>query len=179
MEARTEQFQRDAQKARDPNRTPKEIERLRKFLFKNQERRLTEREQSHLFSAVQCHFSAYQDCTGDDAEPALGLLEDALKMPFTVFTTSHKKTFLKWHAKLQGQADCEAAPEAAAGSGQLPVWQVIDASGATITVMAADGTTVDVACSEQLAVQVRGRFDGGDDVSVQLDSGRKAIVAVV
>ena len=53
-------------------------------------RRFTEREQSHLFSAVQCHFSAYQDCTGDDAEPALGLLEDALKMPFTVFTTSHK-----------------------------------------------------------------------------------------
>ena len=39
MEFRTEQFHRDAQKGRDLNRTPKEIERLRKFLFKNQEHR--------------------------------------------------------------------------------------------------------------------------------------------
>ena len=58
--------------------------------------------------------------------------------------------------------------------------QVIDASDGAVTVMAADGTTVDVvACSEELAAQVRGRFDGGEDVSVQLDSGGKAIVAIV
>ncbi len=55
---------------------------MRKFLFKNQEYRFTEREQSHLFSAVQSHFAAHQDLPPDQADnnPALLLIDDALKV---------------------------------------------------------------------------------------------------
>eukprot|EP00195_Chlamydomonas_chlamydogama_P003750 CAMPEP_0202919280 /NCGR_PEP_ID=MMETSP1392-20130828/75455_1 /ASSEMBLY_ACC=CAM_ASM_000868 /TAXON_ID=225041 /ORGANISM="Chlamydomonas chlamydogama, Strain SAG 11-48b" /LENGTH=134 /DNA_ID=CAMNT_0049612591 /DNA_START=20 /DNA_END=422 /DNA_ORIENTATION=+ len=109
---------KDAQKPKDPVKTPREIERLRKFLFKNQEYRFTDREQSHLFNAIQLHVTHYSSGTEGDDNPALGLLEDALKMPFTVFGTSHKKSFLKWHAKLTGGTEGAAgAGTAAAGAG--------------------------------------------------------------
>jgi hypothetical protein len=42
MEARTEQFHTDAQRPKDKN-TAKDIEKLRKFLFKNQAHRFTDR----------------------------------------------------------------------------------------------------------------------------------------
>jgi hypothetical protein len=42
MEARTEQFHTDAQRPKDKY-TAKDIEKLRKFLFKNQAHRFTDR----------------------------------------------------------------------------------------------------------------------------------------
>lgn len=83
MEERCAQFQADAARPRDPVKTVKEIERLRKFLFKNQEYRFTDREQTHLFGAIQAHYAAHCELSETEREPALMLVDDALKMPFT------------------------------------------------------------------------------------------------
>lgn len=177
MEDRVAQFHIDAQQPRSA-KTAKEIEKLRKFLFKNQEYRFTEREQSHLFSAVQSHFAAHQDLPPDQADnnPALLLLDDALKMPFTVFTTSHKKTFLKWHAKLTGGV----APTNGGGTGTgaaaaVQTYQVYDMTDDTISCMTDDGDTVEVdaaGCEAALVARVRELFDGGADVRVTLHDKR-------
>ncbi|GFR41842.1 hypothetical protein Agub_g2621 [Astrephomene gubernaculifera] len=182
MEDRVQQFHTDAQRPRDA-RTPKEIERLRKFLFKNQEYRFTEREQSHLFCAVQAHFAAHADLPDEEArEPALGLIDDALKMPFTVFTTSQKKTFLKWHAKLTGQADGGAAAGSASAAPKQQRFQVYDVTETSISCMTADGDTADIdvqTSDKDLVAKVRELFDAGVDVNVHLDEGRKSLVGIV
>ncbi|KAF6260045.1 hypothetical protein COO60DRAFT_929727 [Scenedesmus sp. NREL 46B-D3] len=115
MEARSEQFHTDAQRIKDKN-TAKDIDKLRKFLFKNQSYRFTDREQSHLFQAIQLYVTMYTNNPEPDS-PALNLVEDALKMPFTVFTTSQKKSMLKWLDRLN-RSEAEADGEAAAGDEQ-------------------------------------------------------------
>lgn len=100
MDERCAQFAQDAARRRD-GKTPKEIARLQKFLFNNQDFRFTSGAQQHLFNAVGSHVAAYGSLPpGDETAPALALVEDALKMPFTVFTTSHKRTMMKWLDKL-------------------------------------------------------------------------------
>lgn len=96
----------------------KEVNTLRKFLFKNQEYRFTEREKTKLFIAVQSHVSnpaarqaSYGKSDGEECT-AFKLLEDALKMPFSVFSTAHKKAMLKWYAEILG-AEGAAAKRAA------------------------------------------------------------------
>lgn len=149
MEERVTQFHTDAGRPRDA-KTPKDIDRLRKFLFRNQEHRFTEREQSHLFQAVQLYVTAYtaRQEDGDGDNPAAALLEDALKMPFTVFTTSHKKTMLKWLERLSGGGNAAGTTEGAFGSGgdssdNSARWHdVIDIrDGAQAEVMDGDGET--------------------------------------
>ncbi|GAX73680.1 hypothetical protein CEUSTIGMA_g1131.t1 [Chlamydomonas eustigma] len=128
MDPRVEKFFQDAQQWKCAEKAEKEASRLRKYLFKNQERRFTDREQSYLFQAVQmyvtlCIGAAEQSSTptvassnvssgdgskGISQDSAVGLLEDALKMPFTVFGTSHKKVFLRWYDKLSGILPREA-----------------------------------------------------------------------
>lgn len=78
MEERTEKFHTDAQRPKDKN-TPKDIDKLKKFLFKNQAHRFTDREQSHLFQAIQLYVTMYTANPEPDS-PALALVEDALKM---------------------------------------------------------------------------------------------------
>lgn len=112
MDERCAQFATDAQRPRD-GKTRKEIAKLQKFLFRNQEHRFTERAQSHLFSAVQTHVANHSAAPLEDDNPALPLVEDALKMPFTVFSTSQKKTMMKWLAKLtpsSGASDAGTSP---------------------------------------------------------------------
>ena len=46
------------------------------------------------------------------SSPALPLLEDALKLPFTVFTTKQKQKFLKWYDELNAkEAAASAQPQ--------------------------------------------------------------------
>ncbi|EFJ46997.1 hypothetical protein VOLCADRAFT_92526 [Volvox carteri f. nagariensis] len=180
MEDRVQQFHLDAQRPRDA-KTPKEIERLRKFLYKNQEYRFTEREQSQLFSAIQAHYAAHADLPDESAkEPALQLIDDALKMPFTVFTTSQKKTFLKWHAKLTGEGDGKLSSAAAVVAPDRAEYQVIDLIGDTVTCMTDEGDdfTVDLKGSDAgMVAQLRSQFEGGAAVTVTLDLGRRTLLA--
>ena len=75
----------------------KEIATLRKFLHKNQDQRFTDKGVSRLFDTIQIY--VHKD---DGNAPAVDndlkaeLLEDALKMPFTVFSTKQKKSMIKW-----------------------------------------------------------------------------------
>ncbi|KXZ47954.1 hypothetical protein GPECTOR_31g316 [Gonium pectorale] len=100
-------------------------------------------------------------------------------MPFTVFTTSHKKTFLKWHAKLTGQG---AAAGGAAGPVQQQRFLVYDVTESTISCMTPDGETVDLHVADSDAgtvARVRELFEGGSEVHVHLDEGRKALAGIV
>jgi hypothetical protein len=76
----------------------KEVATLQKFLFKNQNQRFTDKAVSRVFDTIQLYVNK------DDLEKDIkeGLLEDSLKMPFTVFNTKQKKTMIKWLEDLRG-----------------------------------------------------------------------------
>lgn len=98
----------------------KEIATLRKFLHKNQDKRFTDKEVSRLFDSIQLYVHK-EDLESEHKE---GLLEDALKMPFTVFSTKQKKSMLKWLESLRGG---EVPKKSQAGSSQqAQVLSIID-----------------------------------------------------
>jgi hypothetical protein len=114
MEDRVAEFQSQASARLPSPKLEREISSLRRFLHKNQEHKFTEREKQRLFTAVQAHFSnpaAAKPADGGDGEsvPVVALIEDALKMPFTVFTTAHKQQMLKWLESLRDSATPKAA----------------------------------------------------------------------
>jgi hypothetical protein len=74
----------------------KEIETLRKFLHKNQTQRFSDKASSRLFDTISIYASH------EDGE---GLLEDALKLPFTVFSTKQKSKFMKWMEDKRGASN--------------------------------------------------------------------------
>lgn len=110
MEDRVALFQSVAESKLQGDKLLKELLTLRRFLFKNQNHRFTEREKQKLYTAIQTHYA--NNAKTDSAPFVLNLIEDALKMPFTVFSTSQKAQLLKWHDALLG----DAAPAAAAGT---------------------------------------------------------------
>ena len=79
----------------------KEISTLRKFLFKNQEQRFTDKAVSRLFDTIQvyCAKENTEIDTHENREKLRkaqeDLLEDALKMPFNVFSTKYKQKMMK------------------------------------------------------------------------------------
>jgi Eukaryotic elongation factor 5A hypusine, DNA-binding OB fold len=76
----------------------REIGTLRKFMHNNQGQRFTDKGVSRLFDTIQI----YVHKEGLDKSVREGLVEDALKMPFTVFSTKQKKSMLKWLEALRG-----------------------------------------------------------------------------
>lgn len=173
-EARCLQFLTDAQRPKD-NKTVKDIEKLKKFLFKNQEHRFTEREQTHLFQAIQVYANSPHD-TNDGDHPALSLVDDALKMPFTVFTTSHKKSMLRWHAKLTGGPE----PGAATSGPVSAKYQVIDIADGIVTCMDPDGETLDIALtdvSQEMQEAITQGFEDGKDVQLKITVDTKQVIS--
>merc|ERR1711862_435998 len=70
---------------------------------KNQEQRLTDKGQERLFDAVRTHCAhakSIHETHPDATTDAYELVKDALSMPFTIFTTKHKKVFMKLHDEL-------------------------------------------------------------------------------
>ncbi|KAG2422937.1 hypothetical protein HXX76_015688 [Chlamydomonas incerta] len=120
------------------------------------------------------------------------LVDDALKMPFTVFTTSHKKTYLKWHAKLTGEGDKGQQGAAAGGGGKPLTYTVYDLpeGGVTLGLMTDEGDTLELqlaaagaaagACEPALLEQIRAAFEAGEDeVRVTLNADRTAVTGLV
>uniref|UniRef100_A0A383WFS1 Translation initiation factor 5A C-terminal domain-containing protein n=1 Tax=Tetradesmus obliquus TaxID=3088 RepID=A0A383WFS1_TETOB len=179
MEARTEQFHTDAQRPKDKN-TAKDIDKLRKFLFKNQAYRFTDRDQSHLFQAIQLYVTMYSSSPEPDS-PALNLVEDALKLPFTVFTTGQKKSMLKWLDRLNGlEAAAAAGGKAASGTEQQQQYSVLDVTSDVAEVMNDEGETQQVqlaVCDPELVEALRRAFQAEQEVLVQLGTrhGKAAI----
>ncbi|PNW84366.1 hypothetical protein CHLRE_04g232902v5 [Chlamydomonas reinhardtii] len=117
------------------------------------------------------------------------LVDDALKMPFTVFTTSHKKTYLKWHAKLTGEGDKGQQRGAAAAGGGKPVtYTVYDLpeGGACLGLMTDEGDTLELqlagpgACQPELLAQIRAAFEAGEDeVRITLNADRTTVTGLL
>ncbi|KAL6765745.1 hypothetical protein V8C86DRAFT_1822678 [Haematococcus lacustris] len=183
MDDRCQRFMLDAQSCKQPE---KEMSRLRKFLFKNQEHRFTDSEQGHLFQAVQLHVTAALAAAGGGgvaAAAALSLVEDCLKMPFSVFSTSQKKTMLKWLDKLQdssdgaGQRGTPAVADAVSGAES---WSVMDtASEGSVSVMNDAGDEKDVSAGSPEQYQsIHSALARGCAVTVRLDATRTCIVSM-
>ncbi|RHY09043.1 hypothetical protein DYB37_009087 [Aphanomyces astaci] len=104
MEERIDQFW-EAAKAIATAEGPKtkwkqEVSKLRRVLHRNQNLRLAELPQQRLVDTIRLyatHFAAEDD--------TLLLVKDALAMPFGVLGTKQKKTLLKMHEQLLGNAD--------------------------------------------------------------------------
>ena len=87
IEDRCAQFHEAATGSGKSKGAAKEIATLRKFLFRNQTQRFSDKASARLIDTIAIY--AHQE----DGE---GLLDDALKMPFTVFSTKQKSKMLKW-----------------------------------------------------------------------------------
>ncbi|WIA34477.1 hypothetical protein OEZ86_012808 [Tetradesmus obliquus] len=135
--------------------------------------RFTDRDQSHLFQAIQLYVTMYSSSPEPDS-PALNLVEDALKMPFTVFTTGQKKSMLKWLDRLNGleaAAAAAAGGEAAAGTEQQQQYSVLDVTSDVAEVMNDEGETQQVqlaVCDTELVEALRRAFQAEQEVLVQL-----------
>ena len=108
LEQRCQQFHEAAMGVGKSKGPVKEIATMRKFLHKNQDQRFTDKGVRRLFDTIQL----YVHNEGVDLEYKESLLEDALKMPFTVFSTKQKKSMLKWLETLRG----DETPGIAAGN---------------------------------------------------------------
>jgi hypothetical protein len=114
----------------------KEIATLRKFLHKNQNQRFTDKGVSRLFDTIQI----YVNKGNVDKESKEGLLEDSLKMPFTVFSTKQKKTMIKWLEDLRGaeQGSSSGKPAGESFQEHLSILSVIELEGGFMTLMLDD-----------------------------------------
>ncbi|KAG0180175.1 hypothetical protein DFQ29_001120 [Apophysomyces sp. BC1021] len=82
MEQRVQQFHDDTKNIPKPPtaKTLKQLNTLRKFIFKNQDYRFSDKEKNKLFACIEAYFTVF-DRTGSEASnvSAFPLIEDALK----------------------------------------------------------------------------------------------------
>jgi hypothetical protein len=93
-----------------------------------------------------------------------GLLEDSLKMPFTVFSTKQKKTMIKWLEDLRGTPLNQSQPNNRELSGNVVILSVIDFENGRITLMSDEtGDTFDnVPIDGDLGVSMKKAFEETD-----------------
>ena len=102
-----------------------------------------------------------------DSNPVILLLEDALKMPFNVFGTKHKRSFLKWYQEATG-IDMVLKTE-----NRLEECTVLDvADDGTVSLLGEDSETRDIVVSEKdVLKKLRTALKRGDDASVTIEVG--------
>lgn len=101
----------------------------------------------------------------------MGAVQDALKMPFTVFSTSQKKSMLKLLDKLNG---LEGESAAAGGSCSQPQYTVLDVTDSSAEVMdeAGDTQQIDLAvCDQQLVEGLRRAFEREPEAELVVELG--------
>jgi hypothetical protein len=109
-----------------------------------------------------------------------------------VFTTSQKKSMLKWleklkgleHAAAAGAGGGGAAAASAAAAAEAQLWSLLDLSGTSAEVMNADGDTQSVdlgVCDAALVAQLQALFAAGHALEVGLGQrrGKRAITRVM
>lgn len=170
MEERVHQFHETAEKRLEGAKLASEIATLRRFLFKNQEYRFSEREKQKLFTAVQVHYANPAALAADKTGVQLisGLIQDCLAMPFSVFSTAHKSAFLKWHWQLLGK-DGDPAEEGSASAAPAQQYSCVGVSDeGFLELLCDDGsmrTDVKPSSAEEVS-RIRAAVDAGEDVSV-------------
>ena len=179
MEERVAEFQTQAEGKLPPEKLAKEIATLRRFLYKNQNHRFTEREKSKLMTALSAHWSnqtAHVTLTPSGEALIYGLLDDALKMPFTVFSTAQKQQMLKWFFSLQEKSDGKKGTSAAKLI-ELPCVDVTVEGYASLLLDDGSGTRDDVLVPESERQALSDAIGRGEDASVTIDSASGAFVS--
>lgn len=125
LDQRCQQFHEAALGTGKSKGSVKEIATLRKFLHKNQDQRFTDRGVSRLFDTIQLYYNKSNEDVDLDVKE--GMLEDALKMPFTLFSTKQKNSMMKWLEDLRGASGTNANNEASQPSA-TQILTVIDIS---------------------------------------------------
>ena len=150
-----------------------EVKKLRQWLQKHQDERLTDGAKTKLFAAIQAYFKAGQ-AAKEISEVTQGLVEDLLKMPEgKLVSAKAKKSALKWLGGGGGGDDGNTGGSATAASVRM---LLVDMDGDTASVMPLRGG--DVVDGLEVAADCLGdvssRFaNGGDDeVEVMVSRGR-------
>jgi hypothetical protein len=158
----------------------KGVATLRKFLYRNQETRLTAAGQQALCDAVVKYASAGN-------EDAIPLLEDALAMTFNVFTTAHKKQLLKHLDRLRGEADGDLKSSGTKiGTKARRKCLVLDVSKDCVVevLLNQDGDTTSISrerieLEEGSAETLKKAFDDGEDVEVFVEGSKAEEMKIV
>ncbi|KAG7338585.1 elongation factor 5A hypusine-like protein [Nitzschia inconspicua] len=131
LDDRCQQFHEAALGTGKSKGVAKEMVTLRKFLHKNQNQRFTDKGVSRLFDTIQLYVNK------DDVDKELkeGLLEDSLKMPFTVFSTKQKKTMIKWLEDLRGNDEKSSLGREVNGTALTYILSVIELESGFMTLM--------------------------------------------
>jgi Eukaryotic elongation factor 5A hypusine, DNA-binding OB fold len=161
----------------------KEIATLRKFLHKNQTQRFTDKATSRLFDTIQIYATGGkgESAPAVSLEDREGLLEDALKMPFTVFSTKQKKTMLKWIEEIRGVSGGSSKTES---SSKLTTLTVIDLENNQLSLMHEDsGETYEEVLlpSGDLGTQIAKAFETTEesvDVEAAIVDGIVSVVGI-
>ncbi|KAI8367941.1 hypothetical protein EDC96DRAFT_505836 [Choanephora cucurbitarum] len=100
MEQRIQQFHDDTKAIPKPPtaKTVKQMNTLKKFIFKNQDYRFSDKEKNKLFACIEAYFTVFDRSGLTDTMSAFPLIEDALKVP--CFTTKQKSQLLKWYDEI-------------------------------------------------------------------------------
>jgi hypothetical protein len=157
----------------------KGIATLRKFLYRNQETRLTAAGQQTLCDAVV----RYAGAGNEDAVP---LLEDALAMPFNIFTSGHKKQLLKHLDRLRGEGGDDLKASGTNGTKARRKCLVLDVSkdGVVEIMLNEDGDTVSIPggrieLEDGDVEAIKKAFDDGEDVEVSLEGTKPEEMKIV
>ena len=188
MDERTRQFKECAEASQQLSSSAltKEINTLRKFLFRNQEYRFTKSEQQYLFLAVTTHCNTFLKSRPADHETNyIGLVDDALKMPFTVFSSAHKDKMLSlYYLMLKDGADPAigvATPAPGPSTRELELLDM-DQKDLQLSLLTEDGDEYDrsVAVSKAVFREMKKSFDEGCEIAVTVrEEGPDAPVAFV
>lgn len=134
LDDRCQQFHEAALGTGKSKGAVKEIATLRKFLHKNQNQRFTDKGVSRVFDTIQL----YVNRNDLDKEIKEGLLEDSLKMPFTVFSTKQKGTMIKWLECLRGNQAASRNNKKDTTSSTIHLLSVIELEDDCLTLMQDD-----------------------------------------
>ncbi|KAI8335957.1 hypothetical protein BC941DRAFT_495215 [Chlamydoabsidia padenii] len=108
MEQRIQKFHDDSKTVTNPPTAKhlKQMQTLKKFIFKNQDYRFSDKEKNKLFACIETYFSVFDRSASMVSVSAFPLIEDALKVP--CFTTKQKSQLLKWYEEILAKQQCDS-----------------------------------------------------------------------
>lgn len=188
MEERVKQFYTEASVGLS-KKTPKEITTLRKFMFKNQEHRFTDSQKGKLYDSILIYSKMYNPTASES--PIHDLLADALKMPFTVFSTSQKKKLMKLYQDTTSATGSTATPSSSVtlpdASEECREFQIFDISETDptwVSLLMNKGDTKDFPIStthnpsNAMMKIVEDSLDKGQEIFASVSVKTKQVVAV-
>ncbi|KAI8975464.1 hypothetical protein BDF20DRAFT_906765 [Mycotypha africana] len=110
MEQRIQQFHDDTKSIPNPPtaKTLKQMNTLKKFIYKNQDYRFSDKEKNKLFACIETYFTVFDRSGLANNVSAFPLIEDALKVP--CFTTKQKNQLLKWYDEILAKEEGRDQP---------------------------------------------------------------------